>query len=277
MRRFGELRTYHHGEALFETGKVGAGMFVVLSGRVCDHPARRPWPCHARHRARAGTVPRRGRLALRPPAARRRPRRRRRRGAADPAGHLRALLVAEAELGERIMRALILRRVALIESGTGGPVIIGAPVARRLRGCRAFLSRNGQPHQVLDPPTDEDAPISSRAMSTCAADLPLVVCPDGTCCAIRPSGARAHRHDRRRRPAHSTTSRSSARAPPASRPRSTRRRKGCRCCPRRASFGGQAGASARIENYLGFPTGISGQALAGRAFVQAQKFGAESC
>jgi thioredoxin reductase (NADPH) len=43
-----------------------------------------------------------------------------------------------------------------------------------------------------------------------------------------------------------------------------------------SAFGGQAGASARIENYLGFPTGISGQALTARAFVQAQKFGAEA-
>ena len=67
-----------------------------------------------------------------------------------------------------------------------------------------------------------------------------------------------------------------ARARPAWRPRSMRLPKGCRCwCSMQRAFGGQAGASARIENYLGFPTGISGQALAGRAFNQAQKFGAE--
>src|SRR3984893_8171956 len=71
--------------------------------------------------------------------------------------HLRGVIVAEAELGERIMRALILRRVALIENGAGGPVLIGPALNPDLVRLQHFLARNGYPHQVLDPDEDADA------------------------------------------------------------------------------------------------------------------------
>ena len=64
---------------------------------------------------------------------------------------------AEAALGEKLMRAMILRRVALIESGAGGPVLIGAASSPDVARLRSFLSRNGIPHQLLDPATDSDA------------------------------------------------------------------------------------------------------------------------
>ena len=67
---------------------------------------------------------------------------------------LRDLLVAEAELGERIMRALILRRVGLLETGAGGPVIVGRAEHGDVLRLEAFLARNGHPHQTLDPETD---------------------------------------------------------------------------------------------------------------------------
>ena len=70
---------------------------------------------------------------------------------------LRALLVAEAELGERIMRALILRRVGLIETGAGGPVLIGSPRIADVVRLQTFLRRNGHPHHILEPEVDPEA------------------------------------------------------------------------------------------------------------------------
>src|SRR6202011_1568172 len=74
-----------------------------------------------------------------------------------PPERLRALLVAEADLGERIMRALILRRVSLIQGGVGGPVLIGSTSLGNVTRLQSFLSRNGQPYHLLDPATDKDA------------------------------------------------------------------------------------------------------------------------
>ena len=74
-----------------------------------------------------------------------------------PPDQLRALLVAEADLGERIMRALILRRVSLIQGGVGGPVLIGPATLGDMARLQNFLTRNGQPHHLLDPATDKDA------------------------------------------------------------------------------------------------------------------------
>src|SRR6476619_2396638 len=124
MRRFGELRTSRHGDALFETGKVGPGMFVVLSGTVSI--TQRDGLGHVtpiidqgpgQFLAEVGQLS--GRLSLVDGHAE---------GEVEviliPPEGLRRLLVAEAELGERIMRALILRRVNLIQSGGGGVVLI---------------------------------------------------------------------------------------------------------------------------------------------------------
>src|SRR5271167_4193049 len=127
MRRFGEERNYRHGEILFETGKVGPGMFVVLSGHVAITqrdgfgrvtPIIDQGP--GQFLAEIGQLS--GRAALVDGHAE---------GDVEtlliPPERLRALLVAEADLGERIMRALILRRVNLIQGGVGGPVLIGPP------------------------------------------------------------------------------------------------------------------------------------------------------
>src|SRR6478735_9049224 len=180
MRRFGEPRSYKDGEALFETGKVGPGMFVVLSGTVAI--TQRDGLGHVtpvidqgpgQFLAEIGQLS--GRLALVD-------------GHADgdvetlliPPDQLRALLVAEAELGERIMRALILRRVSLIQDGLGGPVLIGPTSLGDMARLQNFLARNGQPHHVLDPAADKDAADLVARYSASRADLPLVVCPDGS-------------------------------------------------------------------------------------------------
>ncbi|RKR37332.1 FAD-dependent oxidoreductase [Paraburkholderia sp. BL17N1] len=276
LRKFGEIGHWKSGELLFETGRTGPGMFVVLEGRVKvyqrdgigrevlinEHGA-------GHFLAEVGQLSGRPALvngmAIGPVEA-----------LLIPPERLRALIVAEAELGERIMRALILRRVSLIEKGAGGPILIGNSNDARLVMLQGFLSRNGHPHSVIDE-RDEDALRLIEQFAAQKEDMPLVICPDGsvlrhpsmpelaTCLGLLPDLDDAHVYDVAivgAGPAGLATAVYAAseglsvivldsRAP-----------------------GGQAGASSRIENYLGFPTGISGQALAGRAFVQAQKFGA---
>jgi len=277
IRRFGTVRNYRRGEMLFTVGQPGPSMFVVLTGAVAisqrdglGHvvPIVRHGPGH--FLAEVGTLS--GRPALVD-------------GQADedveallvPPGQLRALIIAEADLGERLVRALILRRVALIEAGHSGPVIIGQPQSADVLRLQNFLRRNGQPHHVVDAGRDADAAALMEQYGA-AVNEALVVCPDGSvllnpsadtlarCIGMVDTGQRDELFDVAvvgAGPAGLATAVYAA-------------SEGlhvvvldCR------SMGGQAGASARIENYLGFPTGISGQALAGRAFVQAQKFGAE--
>src|SRR3978361_1281839 len=180
MRRFGELRSFKHGDALFETGKVGPGMFVVLSGHVAI--TQRDGLGHVTPVTDQGPgqfVAEIGQLSDR---------------VALVDGHaegdvetllirperLRALLVAEADLGERIMRALILRRVSLIQGGVGGPVLIGASGSRDVIRLQRFLTRNGYPHHFLDPVSDKDAADVVARYTPQPEDLPLVVPPDGT-------------------------------------------------------------------------------------------------
>jgi thioredoxin reductase (NADPH) len=278
MRRFGELRAYKDGEALFETGKVGPGMFVVLSGHVAI--TQRDGLGHVtpiidqgpgQFLAEIGQLS--SRIALVDGHAE---------GDVEtlliPPDQLRALLVAEAELGERIMRALILRRVNLIQGGVGGPVLIGPASLGDTARLQNFLARNGQPHHVLDPATDKDAADLVARYSASRADLPLVVCPDGTVLRNPSETALAlavgmitnHAHEK----LYDVAVVGSGPAGLATAVYAASEGLSVAVFDARA-FGGQAGASARIENYLGFPTGISGQALAGRAYNQAQKFGAE--
>ncbi len=191
---------------------------------------------------------------------------------------LRALVVAEAELGERIMRALILRRVGLLEAAASTPVLIAPPGNVDLFRLQTFLTSNGQPHTVLDPATNDDARELVAAMAPLPGELPLVVCPDGKvkknptladmgrCLGMLPDLDPNQVYDVLVVGAGPSGLATSVYA--ASEGLSV-------LVVENRAFGGQAGASARIENYLGFPTGISGRALSGRAFVQAQKFGVQ--
>ena len=278
MRRFGEVRRYKDGEALFKTGKPGPGMFVILSGHVAitqrdglGHitPVIDQGP--GQFLAEIGQLS--GRAALVDGHAE---------GDIEtlliPPERLRALLVAEADLGERIMRALILRRVSLIQSGVGGAVLIGPTNSSGVVRVQRFLTRNGIPHHLLDPERDHDAAELIARYSPSPTDWPLAVIADGTVL---------------RNPGESELARALGMiGGPAGNKIYDAAIVGCGPAGLATavyaaseglsvvvldarSFGGQAGASARIENYLGFPTGISGQALAGRAFTQAQKFGAD--
>ncbi|MGL3214163.1 FAD-dependent oxidoreductase [Bradyrhizobium sp. BR 1433] len=277
LRRFGAVRNYRAGEALFVTGEVAPGMCVLIKGSV--RVVRRDPLGHCAPIVEQGPgefVAEVGQLSGQPAFVDVH--------AIDdvqalliPPENLRALMIGEPELGERIMQALILRRIALVEAGAGGPVLIGpesSPDVVRLQG---FLARNAYPHQVLDPAKDPDAAKLVQQYAPNPADLPLAVCPKGTILK-NPSEAELARalgmvpiDDESR-----TYDVAVVGAGPA----------GLSTAVYAASeglsvvvfdaraFGGQAGASARIENYLGFPAGISGQALTGRAYVQAQKFGA---
>src|SRR6476469_4975089 len=180
MRHFGEVRNYADGELLFETGKPGPGMFVVLKGHVAI--IQRDGLGHVTPLIDQGPgqfLAELSQLSGRPALVD---------GRAEgdveklliPPDRLRALLVAEAELGERIMRALILRRVNLLQGGVGGVVLIGPASLGDMARLQNFLARNGQPHHLLDPATDKDAADLVARYSASKADLPLVVCPDGT-------------------------------------------------------------------------------------------------
>jgi thioredoxin reductase (NADPH) len=279
IRRFAEARHYADGEKLFEAGKPTPGLLVVLKGHVAI--TQRDGLGHARPVVEQGPgefvgelVQLSGKPALVDGRAE---------GDVEALllvpERLRALLVAEADLGSRVMRALILRRVALIEAGASGPVLIGPANGSLMLRLRGFLTRNSLPHHVLDPAVDPEATEVLARFEASPGDLPLAVCPDGAVLKA-PDEATLGRQlgmvgTAPVRPAPYDVA--VVGAGPA----------GLATAVYAASeglevvvldtraFGGQAGASARIENYLGFPTGISGQALTGRAFTQAQKFGVE--
>jgi thioredoxin reductase (NADPH) len=277
LRRFGETRTYEAGAHLFRAGEVSPGMFVMLAGAV--RISRRDAHGHEETIVEQGPgqfLAELAQLSGRP-------------GLVDGVAlsavealviapeRLRALLIAEAELGEKIMRALILRRVALIEEGAG-PIIVGHADQGDVLRLQGFLNRNGHPHYTLDPDTDDEALLLLERFHVGPDELPIVLCPGGQLL-------------------RNPTERELARcmglvgaldpdkvydvavvgAGPAGLATAVYAASeglsvlvlDCR------AFGGQAGASARIENYLGFPTGVSGMALMARAYNQAQKFGAD--
>jgi thioredoxin reductase (NADPH) len=278
LRRYGSLRKYSDGEKLFEAGKISPGMFVVLKGVVAltqrdglGHLAPIAEQGEGQFLADVGQLSTRATLVD---------------GTAEgdvetlliPTEGLRALLVAEADLGERIMRALILRRVALLQGGAAGAVLIGSAGSADVIRLEGFLTRNGYPHHLLDPARDPEAKEVIARYTDVAGGLPLVICPDGSVLG-NPSEAAVSRQIGLTAPSRSNFVYDVAvvGAGPAGLSTAVY---GCSegltvAVLDARAYGGQAGASARIENYFGFPTGISGQALTARAFVQAQKFGAD--
>jgi thioredoxin reductase (NADPH) len=194
------------------------------------------------------------------------------------AAHLRALMIGSAEIGEIVMRALILRRVGLIEQGGAGTILIGVPGSPDIVRLQGFLARSGYPNKVVDAASDADGHALIERLGVLPEELPLVVCPNGAllrkptetemagCLGMTPEIVTDTRYD--------VAIVGAGPAGLAAAVYAASEGLSVIVCDERA-MGGQAGASNRIENYLGFPTGISGQALAGRAFNQALKFGAE--
>ena len=278
VRRFGKVRSYGAGEALAKVGEKGHGLAIILTGRVDitqhDESGRRePIVTYGAGAFMGELAQLAGRPALvdayaQAPVE----------ALIIPPDQLRALLIAEAELGERIMRALILRRVGLIERGAGGPVIVGRAESGDVLRLQGFLRRNGHPHQRLNPETDPEAKALIERFQVDPGQLPIVLCPGGQLL---------------RNPSETELARCIGLVGPIDPERLYdvaivgAGPAGLAAAVYAASeglavlvldcraFGGQAGASARIENYLGFPTGIAGMALMARAHTQAQKFGVE--
>jgi thioredoxin reductase (NADPH) len=274
---YGTQQDLPQGTLVFERGQRGVDMFLVLHGaiEIFDTDPHGTERIITTHRARQFT----GELDLfndrailvsgRTCAPSRVIRVRR----AD----FRHMVSTEADIGEIMMRAFILRRTGLISHAQGGVVIVGSGHAGETLQLMRFLARNGYPHRLLDTEHDEDATGFLECFSVSADQLPVVVMPGdrllrrptipqmadalGLTEAIEPNrifdvavvGAG---------PAGLAASVYAASEGLAT------------ITIEKLAPGGQAGTSSKIENYLGFPTGISGQALAARAQVQAQKFGA---
>src|SRR6202521_5168176 len=179
MRRFGETRSYRAGERLATTGEVGPGLCVILAGNVVvtqrDELAHHPPIVTYGPGSFLGEL---AQLSGRPALVDAHTQ-----GTVEalviPPHRLRDVLVEEAELGERIMRALILRRVGLLEAGAGGPIIVGPADNGDVLRLEGFLARNAHPHQKLDPETDPDARILVGRFHVAADELPIVLCPGG--------------------------------------------------------------------------------------------------
>jgi thioredoxin reductase (NADPH) len=192
--------------------------------------------------------------------------------------HVRALMIGSADVGEIMMRAFILRRVGLIEEGGAGSVLVGNPGTPDLVRLQGFLRRNGYPYAVLDASAEEGGRALVERLGILPEELPLLVCSNGTvlkrptdseagiCLGITPELDPQIVYD--------VAVVGAGPAGLATAVYAGSEGLSVIVLDQRA-FGGQAGASMRIENYLGFPTGISGMALAGRAFNQALKFGVE--
>jgi thioredoxin reductase (NADPH) len=190
---------------------------------------------------------------------------------------LRHLMQTDAALGEILLKAFVLRRVFLIENSVGDAVLIGSSHSSDTLRLKNFLARNGHPHTYIDVETDPDIQAVLDHFQITATDIPVLICrgelvlrnPSNAAVAecfglntgidekavydlivvgAGPSGLAAA--------VYGASEGLNVLVVESTAP------------------GGQAGSSSRIENYLGFPMGISGQELANRAFVQAEKFGA---
>ena len=276
LKRFGALRHWPAGAYVMKAGEVPPGLVLVLSGNIqvaqggafssgaaiVEHG---PGSFHgelAQLSDRPALVDSKAVTDVD--------------GVVIPGPALRDVMVQEAELGERLMRALILRRVGLLELGESGPVLIGEVGSPDMMRLENFLTRNGMPHKSLDAASDSCAQTLISRFNVTA--LPIVLCPGGQLLG-NPSESELARCVGLLKSidpniVYDTVIVGAGPAGLAAAVYAASEGLSALVLDCR-SFGGQAGASARIENYLGFPTGISGMALMARAYNQAQKFGAE--
>jgi thioredoxin reductase (NADPH) len=273
----GRTRTVQHGEMLFETGQQHYPFFVVISAElevIRVSPTGEELVTTHSHGQFSGEL---NLLTGRPSLASIR--------ASQPGDvievgrdDLLALVQTDGELSEIFMRAFILRRVEFIARGFGDVVLLGSSYSAGTLRVKEFLSRNGHPYNYID--LDRDAGVQDLLdrFQVDAADVPVVICR-GQLVLRNPTNGEIADCLGFNEPIDETRIRDVVivGAGPA----------GLAAAVYAASEGldalvvesnspgGQAASSSRIENYLGFPTGISGQELAGRAFTQAEKFGAQ--
>src|SRR5918994_1233619 len=192
--------------------------------------------------------------------------------------HMLALVQTDAELGEIIMRAFLLRRVELVAAGVGDVVLIGSTHSAGTLRIREFLMRNGHPYSYIDLERDPEVQNLLDGFHVAASEIPVVIC----------RGENVLRDPTNQQVAdclgfNETVDQTQMRdlvvigaGPSGLAAAVYGASEGLDVVMLETSLpGGQAGSSSRIENYLGFPTGISGQELAARAYNQAQKFGAQ--
>jgi thioredoxin reductase (NADPH) len=273
----GRRRDVRAGEVLFDVGEQNIRFFVVLEGAVdIVRPlGDREEPVTAHHHGEfTGEI---NMLSARKSLVRARMARDGTVVAVDR-DELRALVQRDSELSEILLRAFILRRVALMNQQSNEMVLLGSRHSGATQHIREFLSRNGQPFTYQDVETDPSVQVLFDRFHVGIGDVPLIVCRGG--------------HVLKNPSIESLSSQLGLSAeldasevhdvvivgagPAGLAAAVYAASEGLQALVIESTApGGQAGTSSRIENYLGFPTGISGQALAGRALTQAEKFGAD--
>ena len=276
LASFGEQRRVEADEIVFDQGDATHGVFVVLEGslEIIDVARGHQDALRALSRgAFTGEINqlsgRRSLVRCRAPEAST--------VLEIPRPNLRHIIQTDTELGEILLRAFMLRRVYLIAHSVGDAVLIGSSHSADTLRLQSFLSRNGHPHTYLDVERDADVQTALDHFEIGVADIPVLICREDL--VLRnPTNAEAAACFGLNAGIDDTAvydlivvgagpSGLAAAVYGASEGLNV-------LVVESTAPGGQAGSSSRIENYLGFPNGISGQDLAGRAFVQAEKFGA---
>jgi thioredoxin reductase (NADPH) len=193
--------------------------------------------------------------------------------------HMLTLVQTDAELGEILMRAFILRRVELVAAGVGDIVLIGSTHSAGTLRIKEFLMRNGHPYSYIDLERDPDVQNLLDSFQISASEIPVLIC-QGQVVLRNPGNQQIADCLGFNESIDQTQVRDLVviigAGPSGLAAAVYGASEGLDVLVLETSSpGGQAGSSSRIENYLGFPTGISGQELAARAYLQAQKFGAE--
>jgi thioredoxin reductase (NADPH) len=192
--------------------------------------------------------------------------------------HMLTLVQTDAELGEILMKAFILRRAELITAGVGDIVLIGSTYSADTLRIKEFLMRNGHPYSYIDLEHDPDVQNMLDSFHLAASEIPVVICR-GQVVLRNPSKQEIAKCLGFNESINQTQVRDLiiiGAGPSGLAAAVYGASEGLNVLVLETDLpGGQAGSSSRIENYLGFPTGISGQDLVGRAYFQAQKFGAE--
>jgi thioredoxin reductase (NADPH) len=192
--------------------------------------------------------------------------------------HMLALVQTDAELSEILMRAFILRRVELVAAGVGDVVLVGSTHSAGTLRIKEFLMRNGHPYSYIDLERDPEVQSLLDGFHIDAGEIPVIICR-GELVLRNPTNQQVAECLGFNESIDQTQMRDlvifgagpsglAAAVYGASEGLDV-------LVVEMSSPGGQAGSSSRIENYLGFPTGISGRELAGRAYTQAEKFGAQ--
>ncbi len=276
MRPYGKIRHVEAGEVLFEAGDSDVPVFVILSGgmdilQACPS-ARRILVSHVPGSVTGEFSVIAGHRAVL-------------RGQATKSGEFlqiapsdfRFLAARDAELGDILMKAYILRRMLLIDEGAGNVLVLGSRHCANTLKLREFLGRNGYPYKFIDLDTDERSQSILDHFEVKMHEVPVVICngrsvlrnptiPDLADCIGLNTGIDVSQV-RDLIVVGAGPSGLAAAVYAASEGLDV-------LVVETGSPGGQAGSSSRIENYLGFPTGISGGELTRRALTQAQKFGA---